>query len=141
MNPILSKPQSHASKVALRWSGPLSAQFCPVSSYFLANYHRLASQPGERGLNSTEAMLIIQLMDFKWDERLPFPSLGTIADRMAITRRHVRDTLKSLEGRGYVKRIANTNGGTNKYDFAGLIGKLETLMQAEADSNESKEAA
>jgi hypothetical protein len=38
--------------VAHRWTPRLGAKFCPVSSYFLANYHRLAPATGERGLNA-----------------------------------------------------------------------------------------
>lgn len=120
-------------KVGTRWgSARLGNQFCPVSSYFLRNYHRL-------NLNSSDAMLVIQLMDHKWDERHPFPSLKTIAQRMGLAQRTVRHTVKTLQGLGLLKRLPTT-GGTNRYDMSGLFAKLEELMDADANTND-KEAA
>jgi hypothetical protein len=98
------------SKIEKRWTARLALPFCGVSSYFLANYHRLAAAPGQPGLNSTEAVLIIQLHDFKWDDRHPFPTVGTLAVRLGVTPRHVRDTMKALQERGYLLRIPGARG-------------------------------
>ncbi|MGA7124403.1 MAG: hypothetical protein WBY94_30150 [Polyangiaceae bacterium] len=37
-----------------------------------------------RCINSTEAMLVIQLHDFKWDARAPYPTVRTLAERMGL---------------------------------------------------------
>ncbi len=122
------------SKIEKRWTARLALPFCGVSSYFLANYHRLAAAPGQPGLNSTEAVLIIQLHDFKWDDRHPFPTVGTLAARLGVTPRHVRDTMKALQERGYLLRIPGARGGANRYDLGGLYQALEALMDADVDA-------
>ena len=117
--------------VGSRWTDRLGKSFCPVSSYFLANYHRLKPHPGAAGLNSTAAMFIIQLMDFKWDEKAPHPSLGTIALRMGIGVRQLRSIAKNLEELGYIQREFRTKGQTSRYHFNGLFKALEELMASD----------
>jgi DNA-binding transcriptional ArsR family regulator len=136
----IQTPAFAPSKVAKRWTNRLGAHFCPVSTFFLENYHRLAAAPGQPGLNSTEAMLVIHLVDFKWDERDPFPTVGTLATRMGLTPRHVRDTLKSLQERGYVDRIPGASGGRNRYDLRGLFDALEALMDADVQKRDEQAA-
>jgi DNA-binding MarR family transcriptional regulator len=123
--------------VAHRWTPRLGAKFCPVSSYFLANYHRLAPATGERGLNATEAMLVVQLVDFKWDHRAPWPTVGLLAERMGISKRQVRSVLERLEKCGYVVREARQYG-PNRYHLQGLFQALEELM---ADDEPTDKAA
>lgn len=130
---------ANTSKVGRRWTALLGEQFCPVSSYFLANYHRLGAT-GERGLNATEALLIIHIMDFKWDDAMPFPTVGTLAQRMGITRRHVRDTLRSLQQRGFLARIPGARGGANRYNLDGLMTALEILMALDTDKSDQAAA-
>ncbi len=77
-------------------------------------------------------MLIIQLIDYKWDEAAPFPSIGTLAKRMGNSPRHVRDTMKKLEDLGYLKRIARAYGGSNMIDLSGLFSALEKLQAEDA---------
>ena len=95
--------------VAARWTERLGSQFCPVSSYFLSNYSRLRPHSSADGLNSAQAMLVIQLMDFKWDRRPPHPSTAELARRLGVTQRSVRDNLRTLEGLGLLKE-ANASG-------------------------------
>lgn len=128
------------SSVGKRWTERLGTPFCAVSSYFLEHYHRLASEPGQRGLSSTEAMLVIQLMAYKWDERDPYPTVGTLAKRMGLTPRHVRDTLKTLQERGYVARVPRERGGANRYDLSGLFKALEAMMDADVQKRDEKAA-
>lgn len=132
-----------ATGVEARWPGRLSKeQFVPVSSYFLANYHRLRPHPGAAGLTSTEAMLIIQILDHKWSEKAPFPSIGRLADRMGMGKRHIRNTLKRLGELGYVRRVQISDSSTNRFYFEGLYEALEELMDqdvAAADAEEEEE--
>lgn len=122
--------------VSKRWTPLLARRFCAVSSAFLEHYHDLRPHPGARGLTSTEAMLVIQLFDFKWDERAPFPTVRKLATRLGITPRAVRSALKSLEDGNYIKRVPMPDGGPNRYHFDGLFTSLERLLQEKA-----KEAA
>src|SRR5690349_17521061 len=86
--------------VARRWTPLLSKRFCPVSSAFLEHYHELQAAPGARAMNSTEAMLLVHLMDHKWDERAPFPTVSKLAERMGLSARGVRNAMKNLEDSG-----------------------------------------
>lgn len=131
---------SYTSKIGRRWTPRLGEHFCPVSSYFLANYHRLGGA-SQRGLNATEALLVIHIMDYKWDDAMPFPTVGKLAERMGISRRHVRDTLRGLEQRGVIARIPGARGGANRYNLDGLMTALETLMAEDADKREQPVAA
>ena len=116
-------------RIAARWTPRLAAQgYTAVTNVFLEAYAELVTGPGERGLNSTEAMLIVHLMSFKWDGRLPFPKVGLLARRMGLTTRAVRAALKSLEDRGLVARERVPNEIANRYDLGGLFTALEAWM-------------
>jgi DNA-binding transcriptional ArsR family regulator len=114
--------------IAARWTERLATRFCPVSSYFLANYHRLAPHEGADGLTSTEAMLVIHLVDHKWSADAPFPTTGTLAKRMGISQRQVRHTLKRLEDLGFVLRERPSMSSANRYRLEPLFAKLEALI-------------
>lgn len=128
-------------KVAARWTPRLGEHFCAVSSYFLANYHRLKPHDGARGLNSSEVMLIVHLIDHKWDERAPYPSLKKIATRMGLDVRSVRGIVKRLEELGYLQRVLSQSGGPSKYKLEGLFAALEKLMDADVSARDQAEAA
>lgn len=123
------KAEPAQSSIARRTTERLAARgFCGVPSYFLQNYHRLPPPtPGQRGLTSTEAMLLIHLLDFKWDEHPPFPALETLAERMGITARAVRKAMVHLEECKFLERIPDRRR-TNRYDMTGLFRALEKLM-------------
>lgn len=131
----MSEKKTSDWRVERRWTPLLAQKFCPVASPFLEYYHRFK-------LNSTEAMLIIHLMEFKWDEKAPFPTVGTLATRMGITRRAVRNALKSLEEepKALLKREA-TLYGPNRYDMTPLFEKLEKIVSEEKSKSSSEEAA
>ena len=125
-----------------RWTPKLGQRFCPVSSFFLENYHRLGTHDEvkkEKGLSSTEAMLIIQIMDFKWTADRPFPAVGTLAIRMGLTKRTVRSTLQRLEEKRLIKREyrKNTGRSTTLYCFDGLFQSLEKLLEQDENLKKS----
>lgn len=123
-----------------RWTEQLGRYFTPVSDYFLANYHRLRPHPNARGLNSAEAMLIIQLMSFKRDRRAPFPSHKTLAERMGMSERMVRQHVRALVTQGYLQCERKTAGGVNRYHLEPLFAALEKMM-AEDVSRPEQEAS
>lgn len=125
------------NSVESRWTSKLGKTFCAISSYFLANYHRLKLSEHGRCMNSTEAMLVIQLHDFKWDDRAPYPTVRTLATRMGLSVRGVRNALHSLEEAGFIQRIADTRGGANRYVLNGLYGALEALMSFDVEAKET----
>lgn len=122
-----------------RWTPKLHARFCPVSSYFLANFHRLVPQ-NEKPLNSTHAMLLIQILDHQWGKKQPFPSVQTLATRLGMTPRGVRLALARLVELGQVTKFPGP-GGKNRYDLSGLYQQLEALMDKDKSSDERDEVA
>lgn len=132
-----SKPpqEPKPTKVQRIWGRELGKKWTPVSDYFLENFHRLAD--GE--LSPSDAMFIIMLMRFKWDERRPFPALTTVAKSMNRTVRYVRKTCARLEGLGLLKRELSKTGGRSRYDLQPLFAALEDLKARDAASAESAE--
>lgn len=107
--------------VKSRWTPKLAKRFCPVASVFLERYSEL-------GLNSSDAMLVVHLFDYKWDERNPYPSVDALSKRMDLKPRTIRAQLKKLEDLNLVKRVRHT-GRRNQYDLTGLFENLERFLQ------------
>ena len=128
----LNRPSSINRSISARWTKRIAQQgFTPVATVFLVAYAQLAAAQGQRGLNSTEALLIIHIVSFKWDERDPFPRIKVLAERMGLTPRSVRNTLKCLEERGLVKRVRLPNDIANRYDMSGLFLALEAWIDGQ----------
>jgi hypothetical protein len=120
--------------VARRWSPTLVLDgFTPISNYFLANYSRL-SPP----LKSGEALLVIHLMQFKWDETPPRPAFKTLANRMGISAAALRAHARSLEKKKYLLRKARI-GQPNLFDLRPLFAALEHLRAQ--DERQERQAA
>ena len=99
--------------------------FCVVPSLMLRAQHRL-------GLNPTQLSVLMQLCDFWWDnERKPYPSKKTLAERLSLSARQVQRYIAELEKAGLVQRIERRagHGGklTNIYDLGGLVDRLKEL--------------
>ncbi len=117
-----------------RWAPQLvDAGFSPVSNYFLENYHRLKPYDLTHG----EAMFVIHLMQYKWDEKNPYPGYKTIAIRMGASDKTARRLARSLEDKKFLKRQKRV-GQTNVFDFTGLINALVKLKQAQVVSAKPK---
>lgn len=135
-----SSKESVDRSVKARWGEKLGESFSPVSMYFLRNYHRLKFTVNKkvRGLNSVEAMLIIQIFSHKWDTRDPHPAMKTIATRMGISHRFAREVVSRLKAAGFLDRRVPFEGARNRYNFSKLIAKLEELYDQDAVENELK---
>jgi hypothetical protein len=103
-----------------------SEGFAPISGIFLESYAKL--QPP---LTPTEAMLVVHLFEFKWDARMPWPSVKTLAGRLGCSPRYVRKLCERLESVGYLSRIEK-RGDSNRYDISGLIQALERYVDKAA---------
>ena len=97
-----------------RWSEELSIHgHTQVSNVFLRNYSRL-------GISSVEALCVIHVFEFKWTVDCPFPSFNTIADRMGKSRNSVQAYIRSLEKRGFIKRVY-VEGKSSRINLSPLI--------------------
>ncbi len=109
-------------KPADRWTPALIKDgFTPVSNFFLANYNNLKPE-----ITHGEAMLIIQLMFYKWDASMPYPSYKTLAKRMLLKDAQARSLARGLERKGYLRRHVRMNM-PNRFDLTPLFGALEQL--------------
>ena len=108
--------------LAARWGSQqlFEEGFVGVPSGFLRCYTQLK-------LSNSEAMFILQLMAFKWNENAPFPSYKTLAERMGITTEMARRHAKSLEEKGLLIRVKRT-GQSNAFDLRPLSSALEQLL-------------
>jgi len=102
------------------WDDP---GFVQIPRPFLENYRKA-------GLNSVEAMIVIQLSSFRWvkpGSRI-FPSMQKIAKRMGLSRRQIRFIIngRQINGKKYPGlidkglRIKNRAGNTHLYDLKGI---------------------
>ena len=108
-------------KISKRLSPTLAEDgFAAVPRVFLEQYHTF-------DLSSSEAMLVIHLLNYKWTEKRPFPKVATIAERMGMTETAVRSHARSLEKKHLLKRIARA-GQSNEFDLEPLFRRLEFLL-------------
>ena len=110
-----------ATKFVQRWGSDrrlfVKGQL-PVPSLFFERYARL-SPP----LNSGEALFVLQLMNFKWGWKAPFPSYRSIAKRVGISVKMARTHAQNLESKGYLCREM-VSGRTNRFDLNPLFRAL-----------------
>jgi len=108
------------SKVAARWKHPelFDSGFVGVPTHFLELYS-LLNPP----LTSGEAIFVVQLMNFKWNSKAPFPGYATLARRMGLSDKAVRRHAAALEAKKYLRRIKRV-GTTNKFELSPLFDAL-----------------
>ena len=128
-----SKNSSKTSKTrspSKVWTAALiKGGFTVISHFFLEKYHELTPQ-----ITHGEAMLIIHLISFKWDEKMPYPAYKTLAKRMLIGHSQARNLARSLQKKGYLKRHVREKE-TNLFDLEPLFRALEDLMKSEDNKN------
>jgi len=78
------------------------------------------------GLSYGEAWLVVVLISYKWDDRLPFPSEKRLAEHMGTDQRQVRKLLAGLKRKGLL-HVLRRDGQSNLYDMATLFKRLEGL--------------
>lgn len=125
--------------VADRWTPEIVKKgWAPIAHSFLDLYAKLP-----KPLTTTEAMVVIMLMRFKWDERHPFPSLKRLGRMMGLGSTSIRNYIRSLEEKGYLTRIYR-RGFSNAFDLRPLFEALEVTLMVEemekADKNKGRVA-
>ena len=123
-----STPKKSRSYAA-RWqhSELVAAGYLVVPSVFLRHYSRLKPH----SLTHGEALFVLHLMEFKWDQAAPYPSYETLARRMGVSIKMVRRYAQALDEKKYVKRVIR-KGNTNRFDLRPLFDKLLHIVEAES---------
>lgn len=104
-----------------RWGGHpvlFSEGYLSVPNRFLRRYASL-----KPALTPGEALFVLQLMTFKWDNAAPFPAYGRIAKAMGVTDKMARRYAQGLQKKGYLVRQFQRRA-PNKFDLTGLFQAL-----------------
>ena len=107
------------------WPTGLKAPYCPIPSRFLELI-------GTLGLTPIEALIIIQLHDFKRRTNgVAYPAMETLAGRVGRSIREVRRVMASLEQKGFVVRVPTflNSKRTNEYNMEGLYSHIRELAK------------
>lgn len=111
--------------------------YVAVPITFLQHYAKLQRFGG---LTHSEAMFVIQVMAFKWDERAPFPSYATLAKRLGTSVKTVQRQAKVLEEKGYLRRESR-RGLSNSFELTPLFDALVEAVEREEYSAEREKTA
>src|SRR5262245_41612717 len=89
------------------------------------------------GVSRAEMMFTTHIWQYWWTEKQPYPSLQSVADKMQVSRRQVRNYAQSLKAKGLLQvheRYAPGLGQvTSEYDFSTLFARI--LEVARANNN------
>jgi hypothetical protein len=109
--------------VADRWTPEIAkAGHIPIARSFLRGYRKL-----DPPITFGEAMLLVHLLDYKWDSAAPWPSFKTLAGHMGLSDKQARRLAKSLARKGCL-RIEQRTAHSNLFHFEPLFEKLEALL-------------
>jgi len=117
-------------RIALRWGGDpdlFRDGFLVVPIRLLRGY-ALA----KKSLTTSEAMLLLEIMTFKWGEQAPYPSYERLGQIMGVSARMVARYAKSLEKKGYVK-LSRRQGTSNEFDLTPLFLRIPRMPLTRAE--------
>jgi len=117
----------------------------PTGSSFAARFgrvilqHGIAALPaalyhfgGKLDLYAQHVWFISYILSHKWDEDLPYPSLGVMSRCSGMSKRQLQRYSDELRVMGYLQvypRVSQERGQeANAYDFAPLFGRLEACI-------------
>lgn len=115
----LDLPENLSDKsIKTRWKNEdlFDIGFVAVPTHFLELYSSM-------NITTGEAMFILQLMNFKWGEKDPFPGYALIAQRMGISDKVARRHAASLVAKKYLVRHIRF-GKTNRFDLTKFFDAL-----------------
>lgn len=131
-----NKPKSAQASEKKWGKAVMKIGFTIIPSLLLRAQQRL-------GLNCTQLAVLLQLVDYWWDEkRKPYPSKKSLSERLGLSSRTVQRYIAELEQAGLVQRIerraANKGKQSNIYDLSGLV---QRLIELEPEFREVQEEA
>jgi hypothetical protein len=108
--------------IAAQWGnkpGLFDPGFLVVPHKFLREYANLRPF----ALTTGEALFVLHLMSFKWNEAAPFPTYKRIANYMGVSEKMVRRYAQALQRKGYLRRQFRTQAA-NAFDLTDLFNAL-----------------
>ena len=87
---------------------------------------------GKLGLYAQHVWFISYILAHKWDEDLPYPSLGAMSRCTGMSKRQLQRYSEELQRAGYLQVLQRVSDGrgqeANAYDFSALFGRIEELL-------------
>jgi DNA-binding transcriptional regulator YhcF (GntR family) len=134
-DPVLQDPPAKGTRqkfsVELAWTPTLAKRYVPVSRAFLENYFEL-------GITVEEAIFIIHLFQYKWNERAPIPGYKRLSSAMGVSVKTARRYAQNLERKGYINRVRR-DWDTNRFDLRPLFRALEHVIEEKKKAKKSRE--
>ncbi len=98
------------------------------------------------GLDAIDMNIVVHLSHYWWHpEKLPHPSVATIAKAIGVKPRTVQKHIKGLEDAGLVRRNerrhTKTGSATNLYDLSGLISAATPFAKEKVKEVDDAKAA
>jgi len=92
----------------------------------------LIDHQAELGLSPIQMNILLVLMRYWWDQ-LPHPGVARIGKTIGRGKSTIRSHIREMENAGLLDRqyrsSVKLNSQTNKYDFTGLVQRLQTIEQ------------
>lgn len=130
-----SRRISTSTVATIRWGKTISKSgFTIVPNLFLSYYRSL-------GIEFSEAMLILQLMSLQRRSNMPNPTFIFLSKRMGVTDHSVRAYARSLENKGFLKRVDRGPGKAVGFDLSPLFTRLEQIGASEQARQSSPRGA
>ena len=110
---------SPVDTVAERWGDAVASGFTVVPNSLLRAQAKL-------GLTPNDVVVLLNLLTHWWHrDRLPFPRTSAIAKRSGLSDRTVQRSLKTLQGKGLVRKTRGADQRSH-YDLDGLRKALSS---------------
>jgi len=98
------------------------------------------------GLNSTQLNLLLHLTDYWWSaDRMPYPTIDTLGERMGLKHRQVQRIITELENAGLIRRVErfapHKGKMSNEYNLSGLVKKLREIAPEFLEADEQAKEA
>ncbi len=97
---------------------------------------------GKLDLYAQHVWFISYILSHKWDEDLPYPSLGVMSRASGMSKRQLQRYSDELQGMGYLlvlpRRSQERGQESNYYDFAALFEQLEERIAENTGSRGAK---
>ncbi len=118
----VNPPSVLATSYRERFGDEAADYGCASIPHVVVKYHR------RMDMTYGEWDLITQLFSFKWTQADPYPSITTLAERLAISARQVHALITSAQQKGFLQVVPRP-GHSNAYDLAPVIEKATRLEE------------
>jgi hypothetical protein len=118
----------------LTWGKSTRAGFTVVPRVFLRGGYI------DLGLSMEEAMVVITILDYCWDDGMPpYPKVATLCANTGVSEYVMRGLIRSLRDKGVLLTV-NRAGRSNAYDFTPLFTALHAMAEGKTRNSDEDSA-